>query len=301
MILMIDMDGVLCSEETTFERALASPMDGARTAMEALKQQGHVLIIHTARGWAEYRMTKSWLDANGIPYDQIMMGKPIANHTIDDRAIRFQGWESLPSHLYGDELPELPGGIVDEIYLRIIRLATRTFLQQIAARDDLTGPVLEVGPMSWRGMNKGVFKRMPETFVDSRKLFEDRGLEFIAVDLDPESEPDICCDLRELNSHVEASSIGSIILLSVIEHIPRIWGVPAVLKQALRPGGKAYILTPWNLRFHGPRPDCWRISDDAYRELFNAEAGFALEELTPVPCPGRSLSPIGFTAVVRSL
>ena len=301
MILMIDMDGVLCSEETTFERALAEPMDGARAAMETLTAQGHVLVIHTARGWAEYRMTKDWLDRNCIPYDQLLMGKPIANHTIDDRAIRFEGWESLPPNLFEKEMNEFTGGAIDEIYLRILRTATRAFLEHIAGRVDLMEPVLEVGPMSWRGKNKGVFKRMPETFVDSRKLFEGRGCKFIALDSDLESEPDLCCDLRDLPSRVEAESIGSIILLSVIEHIPRIWEIPAVLKHALRQGGRAFVLTPWNLRFHGPRPDCWRVSDDAYRELFNVASGFELEELTAIPCPGRSLSPIGFLATVRSI
>ena len=28
------------------------------------------------------------------------------------------------------------------------------------------------------------------------------------------------------------------------------------------------MLTPWNLRFHGPRPDCWTISDDGYGLFF---------------------------------
>lgn len=299
MILMIDLDGVICSEETTFERALAVPLPGAKAAMEALKAQGHVLVIHTARGWAEYRLTKAWLDQHGIPFDQLLMGKPIATHTVDDRAIRFQGWESLPSHLFGQEAPDIPGGAVDEIYLRILRQATRDFLEAIAARKDLLDPVLEVGPMSRSDMNKGVFARMPETFVDSRELFEGRGHRFLALDLDPIASPDLCCDLRDLPAHVEASSIGAVVLLSVIEHIPQIWEIPGVLRQVLKSGGRAFILTPWNLRFHGPRPDCWRLSDDAYRALFSPESGFALEELTPIPCPGRSLSPIGFQAVVR--
>jgi hypothetical protein len=301
MILIIDMDGVLCTEETTFERSLAAPLPGARAAMEMLKAQGHDLIIHTARGWAEYRMTKEWLAQHAIPYDQLLMGKPIVNHLIDDRAIQFQGWESLPSNLFGDDNSQYPGGSIDELYVRILRTATRDYLSQIAARNDILSPILEVGPMSWSGMNKGVFSRMPDTFVDSRSLFEGRGHRFIALDKDPDSEPDICCDLVDLPSKIQAGSMGSLILFSVIEHVPRIWDIPSVLRYALRSGGRAFIITPWNLRFHGPRPDCWRLSDDAYNVLFGADSGFEIEKLELIPCPGRSLSPIGLFVVVRAL
>lgn len=299
MILMIDLDGVLCTEETTFERALAKPLPGAQAGMQALRDQGHTLIVHTARGWAEYRMTKAWLDNHQIAYDQLLMGKPIATHTIDDRAIRFEGWESLPQHLFGGASPELPGGAVDELYLRILRQATRTFLEDIAHRSDLLDPVLEVGPMTQAGVNKGVFSRMPETFLDSRELFEGQGHRFLSLDLDPTAQPDLCCDFMALEHHVEPSSLGAVVLLSVIEHIPQIWAIPGLLRNVLKPGGRAFILTPWNLRFHGPRPDCWRLSDDGYRALFSDTSGLIIESLDAIPCPGRSLSPVGFTAVLH--
>lgn len=93
MTIMVDMDGVICSEERVFERALAKPLDGAKEALDALKAAGHAIVVYTARGWQEYRVTKQWLDDHGIPYDQIHMGKPIAHVWIDDRAIRHQTWD----------------------------------------------------------------------------------------------------------------------------------------------------------------------------------------------------------------
>ncbi|MFO0838873.1 MAG: hypothetical protein U1D55_10125 [Phycisphaerae bacterium] len=99
MTVMIDLDGVVCSEERTFERALAKPLEGAREALQALKAAGHTIVIYTARGWQEYRMTKQWLDDHGMVYDGIHMGKPIAHVWIDDRALRFTNWQDARQQL----------------------------------------------------------------------------------------------------------------------------------------------------------------------------------------------------------
>jgi uncharacterized HAD superfamily protein len=95
--IMIDMDGVICTEERMLERPLAKPLEGAREALERLRAAGHTIVIYTARTWAEYRVTKNWLDENGFPYDGLLMGKPVADIWIDDRAVRFTNWpEVLP-------------------------------------------------------------------------------------------------------------------------------------------------------------------------------------------------------------
>lgn len=98
--IMVDIDGVICTEEKTFERALAKPLDGAREAIAKLRGAGHIVVLYTGRGWPEYRATKAWLDQNGFEYDGIQMGKPIADVWIDDRAVRFTNWN--------DTLKQLP-------------------------------------------------------------------------------------------------------------------------------------------------------------------------------------------------
>jgi len=90
--VFVDLDGTLCSEEKTFERSLARPLPGAREALERMGRDGHTIVIWTARGWEQYRMTKDWLDRNGFCYDEILMGKPIGDVFIDDRAQHFEGW-----------------------------------------------------------------------------------------------------------------------------------------------------------------------------------------------------------------
>lgn len=41
-------------------------------------------------------MTFEWLEKNGIEYDEIFFGKPNADITIDDRAVRFaDNWAEI--------------------------------------------------------------------------------------------------------------------------------------------------------------------------------------------------------------
>jgi hypothetical protein len=290
--IMIDMDGVICSEEKTFERALARPLDGAREALAALRAAGHQVVIYTARSWSELAMTKDWLARHDIAYDGLHMGKPVADRIVDDRAIPFSGWPASLEALSRAGRPD-----VDEEYLRILRLATVDFLRRIAADSALRGTVLEVGPMTRTGLNSPVYERFPGAFFDTRAAIAARGLRYVSLDLDPDARPDFCCDLLEADRHVPAASLGAVIMMSCLEHIPAVFKVPALLDRLLEPGGMAYLLTPWNLRFHGPRPDCWRISDDGYRALFGEL--FEIVELEPIACPGRSLSPVGMRCVLR--
>lgn len=90
--IMVDLDGVICTEERVFDRPLAEPIAGAKEALRELKTAGHTIVIYTARGWAEYNYTKRWLDEHEIAYDAIHMGKPIAHVWIDDRALQFKNW-----------------------------------------------------------------------------------------------------------------------------------------------------------------------------------------------------------------
>jgi len=96
---MVDLDGVICTEERTSERPLAEPIDGAREALEKLRDAGHTIVVYTARGWAEYRVAEQWLKDHDIPFDGLHMGKPIGDVWIDDRAVRFSNWRDVLAQL----------------------------------------------------------------------------------------------------------------------------------------------------------------------------------------------------------
>jgi uncharacterized HAD superfamily protein len=91
-VIGIDLDGVLCSEEKTFEKTLAVINPGAREFTLEAREAGHTIVVWTARGWEQYRVTLRWLEDNGIEFDQLIMGKPIFDVFIDDRAVAHRSW-----------------------------------------------------------------------------------------------------------------------------------------------------------------------------------------------------------------
>ncbi|HUX83946.1 MAG TPA: HAD hydrolase family protein [Chitinophagaceae bacterium] len=95
MQIIIDLDGTICTEEKQFSRSMAQPLPGASQKISRLMEEGHTVIIYSARSWQEYEMTRDWLSRNQIPYSQLVMGKPIGDLWIDDRAIRFTSWQQV--------------------------------------------------------------------------------------------------------------------------------------------------------------------------------------------------------------
>jgi capsule biosynthesis phosphatase len=103
--ICVDLDGTICDLRKEGQGyADVLPKAGAREKLEALKAAGHVIIIHTARNMGSQghnvgkvmrnvgKITLDWLENYKIPYDEIFFGKPNAEITIDDRALRFTDW-----------------------------------------------------------------------------------------------------------------------------------------------------------------------------------------------------------------
>ena len=100
MQIIIDLDGTICSEEKTYSRSLAKVKVGAKEAIQKLFDAENIIIIYSARSWMEYEMTFHWLQNNGIPFHQLILGKPIGDVWIDDRAIPFEeNWETIAEKL----------------------------------------------------------------------------------------------------------------------------------------------------------------------------------------------------------
>lgn len=95
MQIIIDLDGTICTEEKTFSRSLSKPIEGAIESINKLHDEGHTIIIYSARSWQEYEMTSHWLRLHKVKHDQLVMGKPIGDVWIDDRAIEFTDWTNV--------------------------------------------------------------------------------------------------------------------------------------------------------------------------------------------------------------
>jgi len=108
MRIVIDLDGTICpikKENELYENL--KPFYGAKETIKKWKEEGHYIIIQTARNMATQqsnlgkviknvgKVTLDWLEYYEIPYDEIYFGKPNGNIYIDDRALRFEAWSTL--------------------------------------------------------------------------------------------------------------------------------------------------------------------------------------------------------------
>ena len=100
MQIIIDMDGTICTEERMHSRSMAKPLDNAVESVNSLYDEEHTIIIYSARTWMEYEMTVDWLSRHGIKYHQLMLGKPVGDVWIDDRAITCDGWVNVNQKLH---------------------------------------------------------------------------------------------------------------------------------------------------------------------------------------------------------
>ena len=108
MRIVIDLDGTICDIKQPGETyADVKIKPSAALQIKKLRAAGHYIIIQTARNMATCesnlgkviknigKVTLEWLDIHGVEYDEIYFGKPNAQLYIDDRALRFEGWEQV--------------------------------------------------------------------------------------------------------------------------------------------------------------------------------------------------------------
>ena len=104
MRICFDLDNTLCSGKPY---DIAQPLRGAKELLIRLKEKGHVIIIHTARGMGTNssnvgatiasigKMTLNQLEDWEFIYDEIYFGKPSAEVYIDDKAFHASDLEKL--------------------------------------------------------------------------------------------------------------------------------------------------------------------------------------------------------------
>ncbi len=109
MVYCFDLDGTLCSQTHDKKYMEAVPFSKAIEAVNKLFDQGHTIIIDTARGstsgfdWSS--MTENQLKSWGLKYHKLIVGKKIhADIFIDDKAISAEEWrDSLEKDLSNDQ------------------------------------------------------------------------------------------------------------------------------------------------------------------------------------------------------
>lgn len=96
LIYCFDLDGTLCTQ-TSGDYESAIPFCDAIMSVNRLYDEGHTIVIDTARGstskrdWSE--ITRMQLQRWGLKYHQLRVGEKIhADIFVDDKAINASAW-----------------------------------------------------------------------------------------------------------------------------------------------------------------------------------------------------------------
>lgn len=108
MRIVIDLDGTICElKKNNQTYSEVRPKPGAIQTLHKLKEDGHEIIIYTARNMLTFngnigkinanvgKITLDWLKSYNIPFDEIVFGKPYGDMYIDDSAFKFESWEQV--------------------------------------------------------------------------------------------------------------------------------------------------------------------------------------------------------------
>jgi SAM-dependent methyltransferase len=170
---------------------------------------------------------------------------------------------------------------IDVDHLAAIRASVERFQRAAVARWVTPGRVvLDIAPQD----HAGVRQLLPE------------GAVLETLDIDPLAGATYTADLCATNDHVPGERFDCIFCTEVLEHTVQPFDAVAELRRLLRPGGHLILTVPFNLRIHGPLPDCWRFTEHGLRALLR---NFTDLELEAVETPDRPLMPIHYTVVAE--
>ena len=112
MRIVFDLDGVICELKKPRESySDVVPKKKVIEKMRKLREDGHYLIIHTARHMRTCdgdvkkviekigTITEDWLKKWKVPYDELVFGKPYADIYIDDLGVEFSSSKELGEKL----------------------------------------------------------------------------------------------------------------------------------------------------------------------------------------------------------
>ena len=100
---VIDIDGTICTQ-TSGDYGSAKCYADRVKRVNALFDEGHTIIFHTARGMGRSRgsihgayqscfeITKRQLEEWGCKYHKLILGKPAGDVYVDDRAVSDQSF-----------------------------------------------------------------------------------------------------------------------------------------------------------------------------------------------------------------
>lgn len=260
MIYCFDIDGTICTTtEGEYERA--EPYSDVIAAVNALYDEGHRIILHTARGsttgisWRE--LTENQLWKWGVKYHELSFGKPTADVYIDDKAMNMAEWKTklsleniafTPASRAYEDQPVLK----TPRYLDVTYSPTRVpygIYPYLLAQWLLKHVYKKAGVLIDLGCGRG----------EHLAAFARLGFDVAGVDISPYAKELAnyyraeVADLERDRLPFPANSFDFAFSKSVIEHMRHPTRLLSLAFEALRPGGTAVIMTPsWAHTYWGP-------------------------------------------------
>jgi SAM-dependent methyltransferase len=121
---------------------------------------------------------------------------------------------------------------------------------------DLPGPILEIGSQQVPGQ---------EEIADLRPLFYDKR--YLGVDITPGRGVDFVADVESLPQ--ADASVGTVIAMNTLEHVPHFWRAFDEIHRVLRPDGALLVSCPFYFHIHSYPSDYWRFSPEALALLLD--------------------------------
>jgi hypothetical protein len=169
----------------------------------------------------------------------------------------------------------------DKEHLILLRENVESFMGRVSRQYAASpGLLLDVAPQDHRG---------------ARPFFGPQ-VQIETLDIDAASGATYIADLCNCVETVGVDRFDFVVCTEVLEHTRQPFHAVDSVYMMLKPGGLAFVTTPFNFRIHGPLPDCWRFTEHGLRELFK---NFETISLQTLECETRFLMPIQYTLIAR--
>jgi SAM-dependent methyltransferase len=130
----------------------------------------------------------------------------------------------------------------------------RGLVRTVAESFTLPGPILEIGSYQVTGQ---------ESVADLRTLFPGRC--YLGLDVRPGRGVDMLANVEALP--YADGSIGTILAISTLEHVPCFWRAFDEMHRVLRPDGALLVACPFYFQRHAHPNDYWRFTPEALELL----------------------------------
>ncbi len=89
--IVCDIDGIIANKTKCNDYSKAIPLESNIQILRNLHEKGHTIVLHTARGYATgidwKEITTKQMKAWGVPFDELIFGKPDADFYVDDKLV----------------------------------------------------------------------------------------------------------------------------------------------------------------------------------------------------------------------